>query len=109
MKTESRRESGRVGRPENAAKIFEIATHLEFEALALAWAIRNRQIYMEGLDRSENPSSSPTRPFGMPDPTCGATHFHRHDEPPPNWAVGEPIALIGAYLFYDLRDAPVEL
>ena len=37
---------------------------------------------------------------GCPDPTSGATCFHRHDDHPP-WATGlEPSALIGSYFFY---------
>ena len=90
---------------QGTATIFEIAAHRELEALALAWTVRNRQVHLEALKGRMPAEPRAPEPFGLPDPTCGATHFHRHDEPPPPWAISEPIALIGDYLFYDLRGA----
>jgi len=85
------------------AELFDISTYLELEALALAWSIRNRQLRLNGLCEPEPGSVNLPAPFGLPDPTRGATHFHRHDESPPWAATREPTALIGCYLFYDLR------
>jgi len=85
------------------AELFDISTYLELEALALAWTIRNRQHHLNGVGESDASSENFPAPFGLPDPTRGATHFHRHDEMPPWAATQEPTALIGCYLFYDLR------
>ncbi|VAW18149.1 hypothetical protein MNBD_ALPHA09-260 [hydrothermal vent metagenome] len=84
------------------AELFDISTHLELEALALAWTIRNRQIHLRRVQNQVTSGGDPGAPFGLPDPTRGATHFHRHDETPPWAATQEPTALIGCYLFYDL-------
>lgn len=80
--------------------------------LAVVWALRNRaQLAACGPPEQTIVSSgesgsyfhwpvSPTEP----DPTRGATHFHRHDEQP-QWARNyTPIALIGDFLFYRLSD-----
>lgn len=85
------------------AELFDISTHLELEVLALAWTIRNRQIHLNRVRSQDTGGTDSTAPFGLPDPTRGATHFHRHNETPPWAATREPTALIGCYLFYDLR------
>lgn len=85
------------------AELFDISTYLELEALALAWTIRNRQLHLTGKREPDAKGGILPAPFGLPDPTRGATHFHRHDEMPPWAATQEPTALIGCYLFYDLR------
>jgi hypothetical protein len=103
MTAEGRHRRHRQSTRPGVAALFEIATHLDLEALALAWSMRNRQAFLDSLDGISPRTRRPARPFAVPDPTCGATHFHRHDEPPPDWAISEPIALIGDYLFYDLR------
>jgi len=85
------------------AELFDISTYVELEALALAWTIRNRQLHLNGACPGDAGNENLPAPFGLPDPTRGATHFHRHDETPPWAATQEPTALIGCYLFYDLR------
>lgn len=92
-----------ISPPQKDADLFEIATHLELEALALAWAIRNRQIHHEKLAARQCNNVDARAPFGLPDPTGGATHFHRHDESPSWSTTSTPTALISGYLFYDLR------
>lgn len=85
------------------AELFDISTYLELEALALAWTIRNRQLHLNGEGNQNADCGVLLAPFNLPDPTRGATHFHRHDQSPPWAATREPTALIGCYLFYDLR------
>lgn len=90
-----------------SAELYEIATHLDLESLALVWAIRNRQIYLNSIENQNGNKRVGPQPFGLPDPTRGATHFHRHNESPPWAATKEPIVLIGDYLFYDLRSIDI--
>jgi len=62
----------------------------DLEGLALAWARHNRR-------RTDCCGTPPP-----PDPTRGANRFHRHDRFP-DWArASEPVALIGAFVFYRL-------
>lgn len=85
------------------ADLVEISTYVELEALALSWAIRNKQVFFAKHQSASEGRKGAEDPFGLPDPTRGATHFHHHNDVPPWAAMHEPVALIGSYLFYDLR------
>ncbi|MHA1523933.1 MAG: hypothetical protein ACTSY1_05955 [Alphaproteobacteria bacterium] len=85
----------------------------DLQWLAIAWAVRNwTQVVACGPSERQGevvplaganmhwPGNLPA-----PDPTCGATHFHRHDELPPWAALHDPVALIGDFLFYKFSSA----
>ena len=67
------------------------------ERAALAWVAHNRA--RSGCPTGIVPFPADA-PGEGPDPTRGATRFHRHDETP-DWSRRSiPVALIGHYLFY---------
>lgn len=88
--------------PTDFADFFGVIDDGDLEAVALACSIRNREAFLRGLPAAGQGDGAPGQAF--PDPTAGATHFHRHDQPPPWWAIDDPVALIGDYFFYDLRE-----